>query len=141
MLPLRYPRRWRIAGGLLLAAVFAATLMPMVWFWEERRQLLSWLFDADKWLHTIVFAFLALWFSGQYAKRDYWRIGLWLSVFGVAIELCQRMVAHRTAEWADLAADVVGIVIGLAIAAFGVGGWSLHVEKWFGGAEADRAAP
>jgi len=30
----------------------------------------------------------------------------------------------------DVAADVVGIVIGLVIASAGLGGWSLRLEGW-----------
>ncbi len=130
MLPLRYPTRWRVAGGLLLLGVFAATLMPMVWLWEGRQSFIHWFFDSDKWLHAIVFAFLALWFSGQYARGQYWRIALFLAGFGLIIEICQRMVAYRTAEWMDLVADLIGIAIGLAIAMAGIGGWSLKIENW-----------
>ena len=87
------------------------------------------LIEFDKWLHGITFALLAIWFSGQYARRHYVRIGIGLFLFGIIIELCQRMVSYRTAEWMDLFADSVGIAIGLAIAVAGVGGWSWRLEE------------
>ena len=130
MLSLRYSGRWRAAGLMLLILVLAATLMPAVWFLSDRSDYLSWLTDIDKWLHGVTFLFLAIWFSGQYERRAYWRIAIGLFLFGVLIELCQRMVAYRSAEWYDLAADVGGIVAGLAIAAAGIGGWSLRTEEW-----------
>lgn len=130
MLSLRYSGRWRAAGLMLLILVLAATLMPAVWFLSDRSNYLSWLTDIDKWLHGVTFLFLAIWFSGQYERRAYWRIAIGLFLFGVLIELCQRMVAYRSAEWYDLAADVGGIVAGLAIAAAGIGGWSLRTEEW-----------
>ena len=130
MLSLRYAGRWRAAGLMLLILVLAATLMPAVWFVSDRREFISWLTNIDKWLHGATFLFLAVWFSGQYERRAYWRIAIGLLLFGILIELCQRLVAYRTAEWYDLAADVAGIVIGLAIAAVGVGGWSLRAEGW-----------
>lgn len=130
MLSLRYSGRWRAAGLMLLILVLAATLMPAVWFLSDRSEYLSWLTDIDKWLHGVTFLLLAIWFSGQYERRAYWRIAIGLFLFGVLIELCQRMVAYRSAEWYDLAADVGGIVAGLAIAAAGIGGWSLRTEEW-----------
>jgi len=85
----------------------------------------------DKWMHTLTFVFLAIWFSGHYATRSYWRIGISLLLFGVLIEACQRMVTYRSAEWYDLVADAGGIAVGLAIGAAGVGGWSVRLEEWF----------
>lgn len=130
MLSLRYTSRWRAAGLMLLILVLAATLMPAVWFLSDRREFISWFSNIDKWLHGVTFLFLAVWFSGQYERRSYWRIAIGLFLFGILIELCQRMVAYRSAEWYDLAADVGGIVVGLAIATAGIGGWSLRTENW-----------
>jgi len=131
MLALRYAGRWRAAGLMLLILVLAATLMPAVWFMSDSREFISWFTNIDKWLHGITFLFLAIWFSGQYERRSYWRIAVGLFLFGVLIEACQRMVSYRSAEWYDLAADVAGTVVGLVIATAGVGGWSLRVERWF----------
>lgn len=133
MLPLRHLRRWRIAGLVLLLLVLVVTMMPAVWTWPQRRQFVAWLVDFDKWLHAITFAVLALWFSGQYRRESYWRVGLGLVFFGVFIEVCQRMVTYRSSEWYDILADVVGILVGLALASAGLGGWSLRFENWLAG--------
>lgn len=127
MLPLRYHRRWQIAGAVVLLGVFAATLIPAFWIWPNIARVT--LFAMDKWLHGITFLCLAVWFSGQYSRKRYIRIGMGLFVFGIIIELCQRMVSYRTAELMDLVADTVGIMVGLAIASVGVGGWSLRFEE------------
>lgn len=130
MLPLRYAPRWRIASLVLLLAVLLAAITPAIWFWPDRLKFISWMAAIDKWVHVLTFVVLAVWFAGQYRPRSYWRIAFGLLAFGVLIELCQRMVSYRTADWVDVAADAVGIIVGLAIAIAGVGGWSLRVESW-----------
>jgi len=130
MLPLRYVRRWQIASAFLLISVLASTLMPTAWFWSTGRDFGTWFIDTDKWLHGITFVILAVWFAGLYRPRSYWRIGIGLVLFGLFIEACQQLVAYRSAEMFDVAADIVGIVIGLVIAGAGLGGWSLRLEGW-----------
>lgn len=136
MLPLRHLRRWRLAGLALLLLVLFATMMPAVWMWPQRQEFVAWLVDVDKWLHAITFAILAVWFSGQYRRESYWRVGLGLIFFGVFIEICQRMVTYRSSEWYDILADAVGILVGLALASAGLGGWSLRFENWLAGRHA-----
>ena len=128
MLPLRYAPWWRTASGFLLVLVLAGAIMPIVWLWPDRGKIVIWFSEIDKWIHAIVFAFLAVWFAGQYRPRSYWRIALGLVMFGVLIELCQRMVGYRSAEWLDVAADAAGIIAGLMIAAAGLGGWCQRFE-------------
>jgi len=131
MLPLRYAPWWRTASCLLLVLVLAAAVMPAVWLWPDRGRILSWFGEIDKWAHAIMFAVLTIWFAGQYRPASYWRIALGLLTYGVLIELCQRMVSYRSAEWLDVAADVAGILAGLLIAAAGFGGWSHRFEARF----------
>ncbi len=130
MLPLQHARRWRMASMFLLLAVLAATLMPVVWFWSDKIEMLVWIASIDKWLHGFTFLMLTVWFAGQYRPLSYWRVAVGLLAFGLIIEICQRMVSYRTAEWFDVAADAAGIVIGIAVAIAGAGGWCLRVEGW-----------
>lgn len=132
MLPLRHAGRWRAASIFLLLGVLGGALMPAVWFWEDRNGFLTWFVHVDKWLHGATFVILAVWFGGQYRTASYWRIGIGLLLFGVLIEVCQRMVTYRSAEWFDLFADAAGILLGLIIGLAGLGGWSLKVEAWLG---------
>jgi glycopeptide antibiotics resistance protein len=129
MLPLQFARYWWIAGIVLLVLVLAAMLMPAVWIFPTKRDFLAWFVNVDKWLHGIIFVFLAVWFSGQYRPQHYWRIGVGLILFGVLIEACQRLVTYRSADVFDIAADAGGIAIGLVIASAGLGGWSVWVEN------------
>jgi len=130
MLPLRYARRWRVASAIFLALVLALTVMPAVWLWPDPARIVSWRENLDKWAHFATFALLALWFAGQYRPRSYWRIALGLLAFGALIEVCQRAVGYRTAELQDFGADTIGIIVGLAIALAGAGGWCQPFEDW-----------
>jgi VanZ family protein len=125
MLPLRYARRWQFAGILVLLAVFAAALAPGMPDLPDPRVL-----PSDKLLHGMTFAFLTVWFSGQYSRRSYWRVAVGMLAFGGLIEVCQQMLDYRQAETMDLLADLAGIVLGLGIAWLGAGGWSLRLEDW-----------
>lgn len=127
MIALRYARRWQLAGFLLLIFVMIAAMVPKMPFDD----LVSHFKISDKVLHIAAFACLAIWFSGQYEKKSYWRIALGLLAFGVLIELVQGTVSYRHAEWLDLVGDAAGISIGLIIAIAGFGGWSQRVEGWF----------
>ena len=126
MLPLRYEKRWRLAGIALLLAVLVVTIMPTLWLFPRAGIFLL----TDKGLHILTFLFLSLWFSGQYARHSYWRLFVGLTAFGVLIELGQGMISYRYAEWMDLVANIGGIGIGLIIAIAGLGGWSLRFEQW-----------
>jgi hypothetical protein len=130
MLPLRHARRWQLASLIILLLVLAATLMPAVWFWDDRLGGLRWFQNLDKWVHGITFLSLSLWFAGLYPKNAYWKIAFGLLAFGLIIEACQRMVGYRTAEWLDVGADAAGIMAGLVIGLLGIGGWCLQVEKY-----------
>ncbi len=130
MLPLRHARLWRTADVILLLIVLAFALTPGLWFLEDSLGSIDWIKHADKWLHGMTFLLLAVWYAGQYRRRSYWRIAVGLLAFGVFIELCQRALSYRTADWLDMAANGLGILVGLLIAIAGAGGWCLDLERW-----------
>lgn len=129
MLPLSHPRRWKIAGLLLLVGVLVIAIMPAINPWPANYSP-RWLNISDKWLHGITFAFLAVWYSGQLAKSAYLWLAAGLVAFGTFIEMCQALITYRTAETGDLIADILGIGAGLMLALIGLGGWSLRAEDW-----------
>ena len=104
-------RLWRAILALLLIVVsyLALTTSP------QQGMDLGW----DKLNHTA--AFVALGFSAwlgfpapRYSKHV---VLLSLLAYGGAIEILQLWVPGRSCEWADLAADVVGITVGACLAA------------------------
>ena len=128
MLELRFAGAWRLVSIVGLLLVLTATMVPADWIWPEDPN--SILYINDKWLHGITFGLLAVWFCGQYAASQYWRVAVGLLAFGALIEICQRAVSYRSSDLLDLTADVAGITVGLLIALAGAGGWSLRLESW-----------
>ena len=132
MLPLRHANCWQAASLFILFVVLTAALMPAFWFWDDKSKALLWFKNIDKVLHVITFLILSVWFSGLFRKNSYWKIALGLLAFGLMIEVCQRAVGYRLAEWTDVLADATGIVLGLSMALAGIGGWCLRAEEIFG---------
>ena len=130
MLPLQYARLWRVLSAVLLLFVLAAALAPSWWF-DTKADALSWLAHVDKWLHGVTFLVLTLWFAGLVARRAWGRMAVGLLLFGLLIEAAQLLVGYRMGDWIDLAADALGILLGVALAAAGLGGWGLRLEDWY----------
>ena len=90
-----------IALGVLSLAPNAAPILP----------------GLDKLSHTLAFGALA--FTGQMAfdRRTAWLV-IGLFSFGAAIEVFQALTPGRFASMADLLANTIGMVLGLAVVRF-----------------------
>lgn len=71
----------------------------------------------DKSNHVLGFAILAVLGNLGYRCQEL-RIAIGLFAFGALIELLQGLSGYRFAEWGDLLADVIGIVLGMVMAWF-----------------------
>jgi VanZ family protein len=131
MLPLRNAGLWQALSVVILLLVLVAALSPAFWFFDDRSTALSWFQNFDKWLHAFTFIALSIWFAGLFERRAWWRIAIGLMSFGFLVELFQLQVSYRTADWHDIAANTVGIIVGLIIATAGLGGWALRFEDWY----------
>ena len=130
MLPLRHARWWRVLSVLILALVLTVAMSRAIWFLDDLDKALSWLQNVDKWLHGFTFVVLSVWFSGLVEKRRYWLVALGLMLFGLLVEFCQLQVTYRMADWLDIVANTLGIIVGLTIAVAGLGGWGPRFEDW-----------
>lgn len=101
---------WLLAFALSLILITAGSLMP-----TERLPQIA--FDIwDKAQHAAAFAWLT--WTGLMAwrhPRHVIPVGIGLALWGGAIELLQSASGYRQGDWADLAADVLGIVFVLAM--------------------------
>ena len=110
---LRKPVRRMLVAGFWAALVFVGTvaLLP-----SSALPLQLSLFDLwDKAQHALAFAVLGVWGLMIYPTRP-WHVLLGLLCFGGAIEVGQAQTSWRFADWHDLLADAVGLVLAAALA-------------------------
>ena len=123
VLPLAHARAWIAASTLLVAAVVYASLGPSVPAPDVD--------NFDKLEHAVAYLCLTLWFTGLVLRSRYGRVALALALFGLVIEFLQEFMPFgRQGDPLDMAANLVGIGVGLAIASVATGGWALKVEAW-----------
>jgi hypothetical protein len=121
LLPLRFPKVWSVLGWLLVLAVVLGSLLP--------GGAVSAVTFNDKLQHAAVYCVLTLWFTGFYRRNFYPWIALVLFGLGVALDLLQGLTKTRSLELLDVGANFGGIVVGLALAAWFLGGWCQRVEQ------------
>lgn len=71
----------------------------------------------DKAQHAIGFGTLAVLAVLAYPQVSKLRIGVWLMVQGVVIEVLQYFSGYRYGDWQDAVADGVGVLLGLLLVA------------------------
>ncbi len=125
MLPLRYPRFWLLLGWLMVLAVVGASLMPA--------KAVEVLFGTinDKIEHAAAYAGLMAWFGGMFRRGSQLWVGMALVVLGGGLELLQGLTPTRTPDVLDLAADTVGVLIGLALSVTVLSRWCQRIENAF----------
>ncbi len=116
-------RLWVAAILALVAAIVAGSLAPQQPVGPEH--------ISDKLGHYFAYFALALAVSGISTPRRLWRHMLACFLLGALLEVAQAVLTeHRSAEWADLAANAAGIATAWLIAAQGRAGWGLRAGTW-----------
>ncbi len=96
-------RAWRLAFGFCLLAVLALSLLPL----GPEIPSTGW----DKTNHLLAFSMLALLGCRAYRGRTLPVLASLLA-YGALIEVLQSFTSYRFAEWGDLLADALGLVLG-----------------------------
>jgi VanZ family protein len=126
MLSLRFPRLWLSVGWLAVAMAIVVCLMP-----SDRLPQPPSLNDKSE--HILCYLLLSCWFAGIYPRGRYWLIALGLAVMGVLIEFAQGAMHYgRQADPYDVVANCTGILIGLLLSWWWLGGWAQRVEAVVG---------
>jgi VanZ family protein len=123
MLPLRHRGLWLAASAVLILTV--------IWGSLETGVDLPVPDGFDKVEHLGTYLVLALWFTGLYPRNRYGAVAAALLAMGLAMEIGQYvMAAGRIADPYDMAANTLGVGLGLAVALAASGGWTPKVEAW-----------
>ena len=93
----------------------------------------QWFPGADKVHHALAFFALSVLLLALFERCRYAAVCVSLLVFGGAIEVAQHLMPYgRSAEWADLAADGLGVVLGLLVSLAIQESWLQRIERWSG---------
>ena len=109
----------------MVFAVIGASLMPA--------PAVEVLFGSlnDKLEHVAAYAGLMAWFGGMFRRVSQLKVGVALVVLGGGLELLQGLTPTRTPDVLDLAADTVGVLIGLALSMTVLTRWCQRIENMF----------
>lgn len=121
MLPLRFPWVWMSLGWALVAGVILGSLLP-------GRAFATFAFE-DKLVHAGSYCLLMIWFAGLYERRRHVVVALGLLLLGALLDMLQGSLSSRSFEWLDVAANGVGIAVGLGLSLSLLGGWCQRVER------------
>lgn len=104
--PLRYRRLWAALGLVLVAGVVAISLLNVPSGPGGP--------GTDKIYHAIVYAALMGWWGMvQPTRRVAWAVGL--AGLGLALEGVQSLTGYRTLDRWDAAANMIGVMLALAL--------------------------
>ncbi len=116
-------RIWIATIIVLVAAIVTGSLTPQQAVPVEN--------FSDKFSHYLAYLTLALAVSGISTPQRLWQAMLGCFLLGALLELAQAtLTAHRSAEWADLAANTAGIATAWLISGWGRAGWGLRAGAW-----------
>lgn len=126
MRELRWRWFWLASGTALVLLVTWLCLRPSAGTEQ-------WFPHADKVQHAAAFLGLGGLLLALFERRHYAVACIALLVFGGAIEVAQYLMPYgRSAEWADLAADGLGIVLAALVSLAIQESWLQRIERWLG---------
>jgi VanZ family protein len=121
VLPLRFPKLWTAFAWLLTAGVIVGSLLP--------GDVVAHIHVRDKLMHAGSYLVLMVCFAGFYRRGLYPIVAAVLLVLGLTLDLLQLLTESRSFDWNDVAMNGAGIVAGLVLSWWLLGGWCQRVER------------
>jgi VanZ family protein len=117
---------WWALGVVLVLAALVVCLLPMPDIPKT--------FNLnDKVWHILGHTALAVYFSGIVARRNWWKIFVFLLAFGITVEFAQHFTHWgRQGDWRDVIGNAVGDLLGLALGWMGLRHWPRWMAWLFG---------
>lgn len=121
---LKYRGIWLIMGWIFIFSIIYLTLTP------RPPQVIGEIKFGDKIGHLSAYFLLMFWFCQLYIEK-YFRIKLACTfiLMGILLELLQKLGGIRMYEVADMLANTAGVLIGFALAYFGLNDFLYRLEK------------
>jgi VanZ family protein len=119
-------RFWWILGFVLVAIASVVCLTPRVEMPKsfEVNDLVS---------HFVGHGTLAVYFAGLVPRERWWKIFVFLLMFGISVEFAQYfMKLGRSGELKDVFSNSVGALLGLLLAYLGLARWPEWAARLFG---------
>jgi VanZ family protein len=121
--PLNYLSVWLMLGwGLILSIIYLSldTHPPQIMSFQY----------VDKLGHTLAYATLMGWFTQfQFSSRQILRNALLFILLGVILEILQGIGGVRYFEYADMAANSSGVVLGWLLSGYVLRGWLAVMDR------------
>jgi VanZ family protein len=120
---LKWTPVWLAVGWLLVATVIVLSLIRLGVEMPGQQ--------SDKLGHFLAYGTLMFWFAQIYRiARTRLVIAVGLALMGVALEIAQGFTGYRSFEYADMAANSVGVVAGWLLAPPRTANLLLFAERW-----------
>lgn len=86
--------------------------------------------SSDKTAHFVAYGALMIWFSQLYLHRSRLAFAMGFIVMGLALELLQGALGHRSFELLDILANTAGVTLGWVLGVSLFAGWLRRAEHW-----------
>ena len=124
-------RVWWSLGVLFVAFAIVVCLVPV----HDVPSTMEW---NDKASHLVGHGALALYFAGLVPRRSWWKVFVFLLVFGVGVEFAQYYTHWgREGDPRDVLANSIGALLGLALGRLGAARWP-ELAAWLLGRRATQ---
>jgi VanZ family protein len=124
-------RVWWTLGALLVAIALVVCIVPV----SDVPSPFEW---NDKTSHLVGHGTLAIYFAGLVPRRAWWKIFVFLLLFGIAVEFAQHfMQLGREGDPRDVVANSAGAALGLLAARLGLSRWP-ELAAWLLGRRATQ---